>query len=203
MPKKFTDFQLKTELTEYDYFVGINSDQNSEFKTQAMSLTAYIDNFKKISGPYTTVNQNSATTWNYQGTDIKALTGDYSSSYTTVNQNSATTWNNDIVTKYADSNFIPISGGYIKGNLFVTSSVNISGSCIIQNDLIIGTALDTTLFVEDKKIGINTEIPNHALTVVGSISSTENVIFSNLPNSSSGLPKGSIYIDSGFLKIVL
>jgi hypothetical protein len=42
---------------------------------------------------YTTVNANSATTWNYQGTDIKALSAAWQSTYTTVNANSATTWN--------------------------------------------------------------------------------------------------------------
>jgi hypothetical protein len=38
---------------------------------------------------YTTVNSNSATNWNYQGTDIKELTGNYTSVYTNVNSNSA------------------------------------------------------------------------------------------------------------------
>jgi hypothetical protein len=56
---------------------------------------------------YSTVQTNSATNWNYQGTDIKALTGNWNqtytnfstqsannlSVYTTVNTNSATNWN--------------------------------------------------------------------------------------------------------------
>jgi len=38
---------------------------------------------------YTTVQNNSATTWNYQGTDLKALSGNWQSTYTTVCANSA------------------------------------------------------------------------------------------------------------------
>jgi hypothetical protein len=38
---------------------------------------------------YTTVNANSATTWNYQGTDVKSLTANWQNTYTTVNSNSA------------------------------------------------------------------------------------------------------------------
>jgi hypothetical protein len=175
MPKKFTDFQEITQITGDDYLIGINSQQNSEFRTKIISLTS-------------------------QPLDLSSKSNLI---YNIVQTNSSTNWNNDIVTKYADSKFIPTSGGHITGNLFVTSSVNISGNIIIQNDLIVGASQDTTLYVENKKIGINTEIPNHTLTVVGSISSTGNVIFSNLPTLSSGLPKGSIYVESGVLKIVL
>jgi len=38
---------------------------------------------------YTTVRNNSATTWNYQGTDLKALTGKYEDTSTVVQTNSA------------------------------------------------------------------------------------------------------------------
>jgi hypothetical protein len=41
---------------------------------------------------FTTVKDNSATTWSYQGADLKALTGNWESTYNTVNSNSATTW---------------------------------------------------------------------------------------------------------------
>jgi gas vesicle protein len=64
-------------------------------------------NFEKSLNVYSTVNSNSATTWNYQGSDIKALTGNWQNTYTnfssqsannlsvynTVRTNSATTWN--------------------------------------------------------------------------------------------------------------
>jgi hypothetical protein len=41
---------------------------------------------------YTAVAANSATTWNYQGTDIKALTGNWQASYTALTSTSAN-WN--------------------------------------------------------------------------------------------------------------
>jgi hypothetical protein len=41
---------------------------------------------------YTTVQANSAT-WNYQGTDLKSLSSNWQSTYTTVQANSATLWN--------------------------------------------------------------------------------------------------------------
>lgn len=37
----------------------------------------------------TTVQTNSATTWNYQGTDLKSLSGNWENTYTTVQNNSA------------------------------------------------------------------------------------------------------------------
>ena len=39
-------------------------------------------------GVYSTVNSNSAVNWNYQGTDIKALTGNWQSTYSTVSATS-------------------------------------------------------------------------------------------------------------------
>jgi hypothetical protein len=48
---------------------------------------------QQISGTSTTVQSNSATAWNYQGTDLKALTGKYEDTSTTVQSNSATAWN--------------------------------------------------------------------------------------------------------------
>jgi hypothetical protein len=39
---------------------------------------------------FNTVQSNSATTWNYQGTDIKALTGNWQNTFTTVSSFSAT-----------------------------------------------------------------------------------------------------------------
>jgi hypothetical protein len=46
-------------------------------------------NSSKYESTYATVNSNSATVWNYQGADIKTLTGNWDSNYTTVNTYSA------------------------------------------------------------------------------------------------------------------
>jgi hypothetical protein len=150
MPKKFTDFQLKTVLTEDDYFVGINSDQNSEFKTQAFTLSSYVDSLK-ITGPVGPAGP--------QGTFAPDETLD--------------------------------------GDLTLTGVISAYGIEILTDN-----TQPATLFVSGQKVGINTETPNHSLTINGSISSTGSVIFSNLPTSSTGLRVGSLYVDGGFLKIV-
>jgi len=43
----------------------------------------------KWNSSYTTVNSNSATTWNYQGSDLKSLSANWQSTYTTLSSNSA------------------------------------------------------------------------------------------------------------------
>ena len=46
-------------------------------------------NFEKSLGVYTTVQTNSSTNWNYQGSDIKALTGNWQNTYTSFSSQSA------------------------------------------------------------------------------------------------------------------
>jgi hypothetical protein len=46
-------------------------------------------NSSQWNSTYTTVNSNSATIWNYQGTDVKSLTGNWQNSTNWVNSNSA------------------------------------------------------------------------------------------------------------------
>jgi hypothetical protein len=59
--------------------------------TLSSSQIIYADsgNSNKWSSVYSTVNANSATTWNYQGADVKALTANWQGTYSTVNTNSA------------------------------------------------------------------------------------------------------------------
>jgi hypothetical protein len=61
-----------------------------------------------------TVNTNSATTWNYQGTDVKTLTSSWQTTYTVVNTNSAT-WASPDGTK------LPLSGGIVTGPIDISS----------------------------------------------------------------------------------
>lgn len=58
------------------------------FQTLAWAVSANYG-IQNISSVYTTVNSNSALTWNYQGTDVKSLTSNWQNTYTTVNVNSA------------------------------------------------------------------------------------------------------------------
>jgi len=68
---------------------------------------------------FTTVQSNSATTWNYQGTDIKALTGNWQNTYTTVQSNSAI-WNQIA--------YLPLSGGTLTGTVSTNQDIEITDS---------------------------------------------------------------------------
>lgn len=70
--------------------------------TQSLSNKTFVDhlsttgevysqsgNSLQWNSAYSTVNANSATTWNYQGTDVKALTSNWQNTYSTVQSNSA------------------------------------------------------------------------------------------------------------------
>jgi hypothetical protein len=72
---------------------------------------------------YTTVNANSATTWNYQGTDVKALTGNWQSTYSTVSSLSSN-W------ATSSTKYLPLSGGTISGNLTVTGTTSLSTTTV-------------------------------------------------------------------------
>ena len=100
-----------------------------------------------LNSVYSTVNTNSAN-WNYQGTDIKlltgfwdasrtyvnsnsgslngvfSLTGNYASVYSTVSTNSAN-WN---FTYLNQSNYLPLSGGTITGNIRINSNLTVYGN---------------------------------------------------------------------------
>ena len=104
---------------------------------------------------YNTVLANSATAWNYQGTDLKDLSASWQNTYTVYSSNSASY----ATSSFVRSNFLPLSGGNVNGVL----------------EAGVGS---TTLFVSSGIVGINTESPNKALTVVGSISAT-NTIYTN------------------------
>jgi len=54
--------------------------------------TPFASNSGKYESVFTTVQTNSATTWNYQGTDLRALSANWQDTYTNVQLNSAN-WN--------------------------------------------------------------------------------------------------------------
>ena len=78
--------------------VGVNTSFPNKAFTVVGDISAtgiiYNNNFDSTNwnGTYTTVQTNSATNWNYQGSDLKALSADWvggNSAYTTVNASSA------------------------------------------------------------------------------------------------------------------
>jgi hypothetical protein len=105
--------------------------------------------------------------WNSVYTSVNRVSSNWNSVYTSVLNASAS----NASINYVNSNYLPLTGGTINGNLYVLSSVE-----ILPNNPI------TTFYVDDQKVGINTETPNAELTVNGSISSN-NTIYDKNGNS--------------------
>jgi hypothetical protein len=85
---------------------GITVETDPKFTTWAQANSA------KYESTYTTVSSNSGN-WNYQGSDIKALTANWQSTYTTVSGNSAN-WNSTYNTVYTTSGSWNYQGSDIK-----------------------------------------------------------------------------------------
>ena len=76
-------------------------------------------------------------------------------------------------TNYVHANFLPLSGGHLTGALTSSSTISATGTIYGDSGLeISGGAGATTFYVENTKVGINTETPNYELTVIGSVSAT-------------------------------
>jgi hypothetical protein len=105
---------------------------------------------------------NTSGNWNSVYTDVVNTSGNWDSVYSEFNQNSSTytTYN------YVDNNFLPASGGSVSGSFEV------------------GSGITSTLYVENQKVGINTETPNEALTIVGNISANGNFYADGYNNQS-------------------
>ena len=150
---------------------------------------------------YTTVQSYSGSSWNQtlsfnENTDILAIRDSNSLSLSSITQNNK---------NYTHTNFLPLSGGLINGDLTVTGNLSSLGTITYLDSLVsVTSALEVTnigsgpalkvtqtgnqdvasfyddsviaLVVKDGgNIGIGTLIPNKKLTVTGEISSTGNV----------------------------
>jgi len=62
--------------------------------------------------------------------------------------------------------FLPLSGGTLTGLLSTTDSVYVDGTFEA------GSGATVALFVDNNLVGVNTETPNEALTIVGNVSAT-------------------------------
>jgi len=121
-----------------------------------LSVTGSSVEIPKYDSALTTINANSAN-WDSAYNSISETSTNWDSTYTTVQDNSAN-WDNSLSNNYVHENFLPLSGGTVTGTLDIGNDTNI------------------TLFVTDDKVGINTEVPNEALTVIGNISASGNIV---------------------------
>ncbi|NBP03211.1 MAG: hypothetical protein EBU90_24560 [Proteobacteria bacterium] len=135
---------------------------SSTYTTTNSNSARWVTNYTTVNSSsgnwqntYTTVNSNSATTWNYQGTDIKALTAGWSSNYSTTNSASAN-WN----TAYQSVSTVPY-----------TLNVNTSGILPVKgvSNLICSTGGSYGNILGGSQNTIGSYVSNS--TIVGGISS--------------------------------
>ena len=153
---------------------------------------------------YTTVNSNSAN-WNYQGTDIKTLTGFWDASRTFVNNNSASLTNvYNLTANYTSvysnvssnsanwqntysnqSNYLPLSGGIVTGIVSILSSLEI------------GTGV-STLTVDNYLVSVNGELSSNSIVYSNYGNSNNwNSVYSNVNTNSAAWGTAGSGIDSG------
>ena len=82
----FSSLQLTTTAASTDRLLLRNS---SSLSGSDGFNQISVGNIERALTVYSTVQSNSATTWNYQGTDIKALTANYQNTYTGFSTQSA------------------------------------------------------------------------------------------------------------------
>ena len=134
----------------------------SETDSQTLSFD---ENTKDISiSNGNTISLSALIDANGTDTGVRALTSNWESTYTSYSANSASF----VTPAFTDSKYLPLTGGTVTGLISSTNSVYIDGSVEI------GTG-PATLFATTQSVGINTETPNEALTVVGNISATGNI----------------------------
>jgi hypothetical protein len=111
--------------------------------------------------------------WDSVYSSVCATSGDWDSVYATVCANSAF-WDGDFCNEIVLLNEVSACSG----------TMDISGSVVVTQGFEAGGGITdhVTLFVQDSAVGVNTETPNEALTVVGNISSSA-TIYASCGNS--------------------
>lgn len=103
---------------------SVNSDIILNSTVKFIDLDPEVVTF--VQNTTTIVQNNSATNWNYQGTDLKSLSGSWQSTFSVVSSLSSS-WDSSISNSYTHNNFLPLSGGTITENLSVSKNVIVSG----------------------------------------------------------------------------
>jgi hypothetical protein len=147
--KKFTDFDLAASLVDGDYIIGYKANATAElrttfetfrnslpaeFKYQGADLKALSANWQSTfttvqsasatwNEAYTLIQANSAT-WETDSSgdlEVRALSANWEGTFNTVQSNSATNWDNSLANNYADSKFLPLSGGDLTGAISLSN----------------------------------------------------------------------------------
>ena len=122
--------------TVNNYSANWNTAYQSVSTTNALALSAGYWN-----SAYSYVQNNSGTTWNYQGTDLKALSANWQSTYVTVSTLSAN-WNT-AYQSVSTTNFLNLSSSYwnsvyslintTTATTFNVNNLNVNGTSYLNN----------------------------------------------------------------------
>lgn len=134
-----------------------------------LSGFTYVNNLTAAGKIYGDGSQLTGIVANGYDTEVRLLTSNWQHTLTTVQQNSAN-WNADL------SSYAPLSGGTLSGSLSATSLSS-------TNLKIVANSGNVTLSVANSSVGINTDSPNQALTVVGDISATGSITAGSSANT--------------------
>jgi len=180
---------IKTSTPNKTFTVVGEISSTSDITTSGKILLQGDGGSDQWNSSYTTVQTNSAT-WDYQGTDLKALSSNWQSTYTVTNTYSGD-WNNAysvsmvyqsnsasyINADYVVSNFLPLTGGNITGDLSVDTNT---------------FYVDTT----NDRVGIGTTTPTAKLEVNGTTIIQDDATFygdqNTMPNQTLDAGDGSV-----------
>lgn len=140
-------FATNTTVNSVSSQLVLNTDFNN-YKTSVASSTATLlptTIYQNASGnwqsAYTTVQNNSATTWNYQGTDLKDLSANWQGTFTNVQSNSAN-WN---IAYNTSLSYQSVSGTFATNTLLQSNSALLTPLTLTNNltsQLVLNTAFN-------------------------------------------------------------
>jgi hypothetical protein len=140
--------QTTATLFARGYKVGINTESPNQALTVVGSVSAtgsYYGDGSQLTGIVagdtvaTTLVRSNSASWDYQGTDLKALSANWQNTFTTVQTNSAT-WGSG-----GGGLYLPLSGGNLTGTVTTTSIISSTNVMYASGErVIVGQSTDTT-----------------------------------------------------------
>jgi hypothetical protein len=138
---------------------------------------------------YITVQNNSGTTWNYQGTDLKELSGRWESSYTTLNANSSLDLN---ARSFVNSN----STNILNVNTTVNNTSANWNSVYSHWNSNSASIVAAETFVENNSANIN-----NVLSRVNSTSANWNSVYSHWNSNSASVVAAETFVENNSANI--
>jgi len=206
-----TDSQTLT-FTESSAELSISNGNTVSLSALIDYETAFSQSSAKYEDTYTTVQDNSATTWNYQGTDLKELSSNWQSTYETICAVSAD-WAkfNEIVptvTNYLSTNFVTIStldvsqqllsAGTDLFDIFLTSETDSQTLTFTESSTELSISNGNTVLLSslnDKPYVHANFLPLSGGTITGNLSVLENLSVTGKVSAGDGVTTNYIDFD--------